>query len=825
MNKMLHIKLIIFSLLISFSFNQSNWIPVTLGVFENSDCSGELQELFPSEFNTCLFQFTLNDDGTGSQSSCDSTNISFDGYLSWEIDDSSSLHITYSICEGDDNSCEDFLTEEECPDSCDWVTEIIMFNPTEQGNYNSIFSENGECEDGSDLGQDECEDNGMEWDEASCTYFEITEGILDCLNCDFEEEEDNENCDQYYTDFMTWLMTFNPLTSTLEECELGYSPLLSYCESNCEPEDVPSDYAICSDDLSQEMISMVCESMIDGDGNSCESDDDCSDWQFCDEYLYECTGNSCEDDADCEGDGVGCLNGICECENEEGCDEENDDVCLEDCPYFDIINDTDPSTDANIFCSYIVEWQDDLCLADCDSEFSGDISSLINQCIDCLDNQNCDDEFSPWRLCDGSEESNYEDWYCCSCNCSDFEDYDCLASEVENGTCEEESSCGDCLVEGYDYCIEYENAINDCNANDICYWDNSFAESYIDTNNNGMWDDGEEYEDVNGNGAYDGGYCAYDCESDEYCDCGSGTDGPPECMLDCDGVDQQDPSQDFDSFCNWLSNLDDECYTDCDGDEADIVNDLILSCGVSNTDYNCSDELSGTWTMVESGYYENIDCTGEMLPDSVNIPYSYALNDDCSWDLTFDLDYDDYWYYYYVNYCYYEPDKCSGIWMTELESVQLDSFIYIIDNSELYYWQSYQNDFVFEIIDDNTMINKYMNPGYYDYYDPYCYYQKFSKTSELNVEVMNPLDFELLKPYPNPFNPETKIEFTIGEPSNVNIGIYDIQGRLITNLVNQMLATGKHSVVWNASDKPSGIYFIRLTSGNYISKQKILLVK
>ena len=128
-----------------------------------------------------------------------------------------------------------------------------------------------------------------------------------------------------------------------------------------------------------------------------------------------------------------------------------------------------------------------------------------------------------------------------------------------------------------------------------------------------MWDDGEEYEDVNGNGTYDGGYCAYDCESDEYCDCGSGTDGPPECMLDCDGVDQQDPSQDFDSFCNWLSNLDDECYTDCDGDEADIVNDLILSCGVSNTDYNCSDELSGTWTMVESGYYENMDCTGEML--------------------------------------------------------------------------------------------------------------------------------------------------------------------------------------------------------------------
>ena len=90
MNKMLHIKLIICSLLISFSFNQSTWIPVTIGVYENYDCSGELQELFPSEFNTCLFQFTLNDDGTGSQSSCDSTNISFDGYLSWEIDDSSS---------------------------------------------------------------------------------------------------------------------------------------------------------------------------------------------------------------------------------------------------------------------------------------------------------------------------------------------------------------------------------------------------------------------------------------------------------------------------------------------------------------------------------------------------------------------------------------------------------------------------------------------------------------------------------------------------------------------------------------------------------------
>ena len=85
-----------------------------------------------------------------------------------------------------------------------------------------------------------------------------------------------------------------------------------------------------------------------------------------------------------------------------------------------------------------------------------------------------------------------------------------------------------------------------------------------------------------------------------------------------------------------------ECYSDCDGDEADIVNDLILSCGVSNTDYNCSDELSEHfWTMVESGYYENIDCTGEMLPDSVNLSYSYALNDDCSW-IYLILDYNDY---------------------------------------------------------------------------------------------------------------------------------------------------------------------------------------
>ena len=79
--------------------------------------------------------------------------------------------------------------------------------------------------------------------------------------------------------------------------------------------------------------------------------------------------------------------------------------------------------------------------------------------------------------------------------------------------------------------------------------------------------------------------------------------------------------------------------------------------------------------------------------------------------------------------------------------------------------------------------------------------------------------------YPNPFNPATKIDYIIPKSEFVSVKIYDINGAELTTLVNEKLSSGKHSVDWDATDYPSGIYIARISSGNYYQARKMLLVK
>ena len=79
--------------------------------------------------------------------------------------------------------------------------------------------------------------------------------------------------------------------------------------------------------------------------------------------------------------------------------------------------------------------------------------------------------------------------------------------------------------------------------------------------------------------------------------------------------------------------------------------------------------------------------------------------------------------------------------------------------------------------------------------------------------------------YPNPFNPVTKINFTLSVDSEVSVQIYNMQGRLIETLASQNMHAGSHSLVWNADNQSSGIYFVKMIAGEDIDTQKLLLVK
>jgi glucose/arabinose dehydrogenase len=92
-----------------------------------------------------------------------------------------------------------------------------------------------------------------------------------------------------------------------------------------------------------------------------------------------------------------------------------------------------------------------------------------------------------------------------------------------------------------------------------------------------------------------------------------------------------------------------------------------------------------------------------------------------------------------------------------------------------------------------------------------------------NGEV--PSGFALEQNYPNPFNPSTKIDFTIPKASFTTLSIFDVTGKLVETLLSGDINEGWHSVNWNASDFPSGVYFYRLSSGSFSVEKKMVLVK
>ena len=79
--------------------------------------------------------------------------------------------------------------------------------------------------------------------------------------------------------------------------------------------------------------------------------------------------------------------------------------------------------------------------------------------------------------------------------------------------------------------------------------------------------------------------------------------------------------------------------------------------------------------------------------------------------------------------------------------------------------------------------------------------------------------------YPNPFNPSTKIRFTIPEASVVSLKVFNAIGEEVANLVNEVYESGTNEIVFNASNLTSGIYFVRMEAGSFVSTRKITLLK
>ena len=100
----------------------------------------------------------------------------------------------------------------------------------------------------------------------------------------------------------------------------------------------------------------------------------------------------------------------------------------------------------------------------------------------------------------------------------------------------------------------------------------------------------------------------------------------------------------------------------------------------------------------------------------------------------------------------------------------------------------------------------------------------------LNLAIVNlteilPETFSLDRAYPNPFNPTTTLSFSLPIESEVNISVYNLQGREVVTLLDGNINAGYHSITWHADNHSSGVYFVKMVADKYVGIQKLMLVK
>lgn len=94
-----------------------------------------------------------------------------------------------------------------------------------------------------------------------------------------------------------------------------------------------------------------------------------------------------------------------------------------------------------------------------------------------------------------------------------------------------------------------------------------------------------------------------------------------------------------------------------------------------------------------------------------------------------------------------------------------------------------------------------------------------------NEETLKPNLFSLEQNFPNPFNPSTRINYSLHTAGKVNLTVYSVDGRKVAELVNSNKGAGNHSVIWDASGLSSGVYIYRLTSSSHTTTKKMILLK
>ena len=94
-----------------------------------------------------------------------------------------------------------------------------------------------------------------------------------------------------------------------------------------------------------------------------------------------------------------------------------------------------------------------------------------------------------------------------------------------------------------------------------------------------------------------------------------------------------------------------------------------------------------------------------------------------------------------------------------------------------------------------------------------------------NMEAAVPGKYELYQNYPNPFNPSTVISWQLPVKSHVLLKVYNVLGKEVSTLVNEVKPVGKYKVIFNAGNLASGVYFYRLITDSFSKTKKMILLR
>lgn len=174
-------------------------------------------------------------------------------------------------------------------------------------------------------------------------------------------------------------------------------------------------------------------------------------------------------------------------------------------------------------------------------------------------------------------------------------------------------------------------------------------------------------------------------------------------------------------------------------------------------------------------------------------------------------------YFYDYDYVYFVFNDSSNRYCPELwmEPIQEDyNFPVIIHFDSVIYFDSRQYCFKLKLIENNISI---------DSLSQFCIAKIGIGINDNRYNII--INDYSLSNYPNPFNQTTIIKYNISSNSQVQIHIYDINGRLIDSLINKPLSPGSYTYNWQSNNLTSGQYFIILKYDNNLIVRKCLLLK